>query len=119
MTKVTGLDHIAFAVPDLKQQVERFVREFGMEASSQSDRYAVVTDPVSGFKIELNQSDEGEARFRHLGFTTDDVDVAHDSLVDAGMEATEAPHRRDFARMYTSFLKEESGLEVQLVKYDE
>ena len=34
------------------------------------------------------------------------------------METSEAPHRRDFARMYTSFLKQPGGLEVQLVKYD-
>ena len=31
----------------------------------------------------------------------------------------EAPHRRAFARMYTSFLKQQGGLEVQLVKYDD
>jgi hypothetical protein len=42
----------------------------------------------------------------------------HESLVKAGMESSEAPHRRDFARMYTSFLKQPGGLEVQLVKYD-
>ena len=28
------------------------------------------------------------------------------------------PIERDFARMYTSFLKQPGGLEVQLVKYD-
>jgi hypothetical protein len=46
------------------------------------------------------------------------VDGAHESLVKAGMESTEAPHRRHYARMYTSFLKQPGGLEVQLVKYD-
>ena len=56
--------------------------------------------------------------FRHFGFRADDVDGAHDSLVEAGMETSEAPHRRDFAGMYTSFLKQPGGLEVQLVKYD-
>ena len=35
------------------------------------------------------------------------------------MESSEAPHRRDFAGMYTSYLKQPGGLEVQLVKYDE
>jgi hypothetical protein len=34
------------------------------------------------------------------------------------MEASTAPHRRDFARMYTSFLKQPDGFEIQLVKYD-
>jgi hypothetical protein len=34
------------------------------------------------------------------------------------MEVSEAPHRRGFAHMHTSFLKQPGGLEVQLVKYD-
>jgi hypothetical protein len=46
------------------------------------------------------------------------VEGAHESLGKAGMESSEAPHRRDFARMSTSFLKQPGGLEVQLVKYD-
>jgi hypothetical protein len=46
------------------------------------------------------------------------LDQAHATLVGEGMSATHAPHRRDFARMYTSFLQQPDGLEVQLVKYD-
>jgi hypothetical protein len=34
------------------------------------------------------------------------------------MATVDAPHRRDFARMYTSYLEQHGGLEVQLVKYD-
>jgi hypothetical protein len=34
------------------------------------------------------------------------------------MAVSEAPHRRHFARMYTSFLKQPDGVEVQLIKYD-
>jgi hypothetical protein len=34
------------------------------------------------------------------------------------MAEVEAPRRRDFARMRTSFLREANGLEFQLVKYD-
>ena len=56
--------------------------------------------------------------FRHFGFRADDVDGDHERLVEAGMETSEPPQRRDFARMYTSFLKQQGGLEVQLVKYD-
>ena len=55
---------------------------------------------------------------RHLGFRADDVDTAHADLVAAGMESSKDPHRQDFARMYTSFLKQSGGVEVQLVKYD-
>ena len=118
MTTTPAFDHIALTVPDLDEQVERLTGAFGMVVQSRSERYALVADPASGFKIELSRSDDSEVHFRHLGFRTDDVDGAHESLVDAGMQSSEAPHRRDFARMYTSFLKQPGGLEVQLVKYD-
>ena len=118
MSTTPAFDHIAFAVPDLDQQVERLAGDFGMVVESRSERFAIVADPASGLKFELSRSDDPEVRFRHLGFRADDVDGAHGNLIEAGMESSEAPHRRDFARMYTSFLKQPGGLEVQLVKYD-
>ena len=118
MTNSPALDHIALTVPDLDAQVERLQHAFGMVVQSRSDRYALVADPASGFKIELSRSEDFEVHFRHLGFRTDDVDTSHEDLLGAGMETSEAPHRRDFARMYTSFLKDPGGVEVQLVKYD-
>jgi hypothetical protein len=57
-------------------------------------------------------------QFRHFGFRSDDVDRAHEHLVDTGMETTEEPHRRDFAGMYTSFLHQQGCADVQLVMYD-
>ena len=59
--------------------------------------------------------------FRHLGFRAEDVNGAHDSLLEAGHgeQSSRPPPDADFARMYTSFLKQRGGLEVQLVKYDE
>jgi hypothetical protein len=98
MKNVGRLDHIAFAVPSVAD-------------------HALVADPHSGFKIELNQ-EPGEARFRHIGFLSDDVDGGHSELLANGVESTEAPHRREFARMRTAFLKETNGLEYQLVDYD-
>ena len=89
-----------------------------MVVESRLDFFAVLADPTTGLKLELSRSDDSEVHFRHLGFCADDVDSAHDGLVEAGMETSEAPHRRDFARMYTSFLTQPGGLEVQLVKYD-
>lgn len=74
---------------------------------------------MSGLRIELGRSDDSEVHFRHLGFRAEDVDGAHESLVPAGMDSREAPHRRDFVRMYTSYLTQRGGLEVQLVKYDD
>ena len=118
MATISGFDHIALAVPDLDAQVERFTTMMGMVVQSRSERFALVADPVSGFKIELSLSDDRSAHLRHLGFRCDDVDTGHNELVDAGMTSSEAPHRREFAHMYTAFLREPSGLEVQLVQYD-
>lgn len=118
MKKTPTLDHIALTVPNLDALVERLTGAFGMVAEVRSEHFALVADPASGLKLELGRSGDGEVHFRHLGFRADDVDKAHETLVDAGMEVSEPPHRRDFARMYTSFLKQPDGLEVQLVKYD-
>jgi catechol 2,3-dioxygenase-like lactoylglutathione lyase family enzyme len=113
-----GIDHIALTVPDLDAQIDRLTNELGMVVESRMDLFAIVSDPVTGLKLELGRSDDGEVHFRHFGFRADDVDSTHQHLVDAGMASSEAPHRRDFARMYTSFLKQDGGVEVQLVKYD-
>jgi len=119
MADISGFDHIALAVPNLDEQVERFTATMGMVLQGRSERYALVADPHSGFKIELSLSADAETHFRHLGFRTSDVDAGYQTLVDSGLTSTEAPHRRDFAKMYTAFLKDDSGLEVQLVKYDQ
>ena len=118
MKTTPAFDHFALTVPNLDEQVERLTGAFGMVLESRSEGFALVADPASGLKLELSRSGDGEVHFRHLGFRADDVDSAHETLVAAGMEGAEAPHRRDFARMYTSFLKQPGGLEIQLVKYD-
>ena len=118
MQKTPTLDHIALTVPNFDELVERLTVDFGMVVESRAGNFAVVSDPASGLKLELGKSGDAGIHFRHLGFRADDVDCAHESLVEAGMQASAAPHRRDFARMYTSFLKQSDGLEVQLVKYD-
>ncbi len=118
MTAAPAFDHIALTVPNLNEQVERLTTAFGMEAQFRSDQFALIVDPRSGFKFELSGSDDGEVHLRHLGFRADDVDTAHADLVAGGMEPVGPPHRQDFARMYTSYLRQPGGVEVQLVKYD-
>ena len=118
MTETPLFDHMALTVPDLDQQVERLTTAFGMTAQFRSDHFAVVVDRASGFKLELSKSDDGEVHLRHLGFRADDVDATHARLIAAGMETRQEPHRQDFAHMYTSFLQQPGGVEVQLVKYD-
>jgi hypothetical protein len=112
------LDHIAFTVPDLDALIDRLATDFGMIIESRSGQFAILADPGSGLKMELGRSRDADVHFRHFGFRTDDVDKVHEALTEGGMEASTAPHRRDFARMYTSFLKQPDGFEIQLVKYD-
>ncbi len=118
MTTTPAFDHIALTVPDLDEQVERLNGDLGMVVQTRFEGFAVVVDPGSGVKLELSKSEDGEVHLRHLGFRADDVDAAHTSLVAAGMDTARAPHRQDFASMYTSYLQQPGGVEVQLVKYD-
>ena len=118
MTTFPALDHIALTVPDLTNQVDRLTQDLGMDVRMRSEHFAVLVDPRSDFKLELSASDDGEVHVRHLGFRTDDVDSAHANLAAAGMETRQSPHRQDFAAMYTSYLTQSGGVEIQLVKYD-
>ena len=114
-----GIDHIALTVPDLDAQVDRLTSAFGMVVEGRTEHFAVVADPASGLKIELGRSADADVHFRHVGFRADDVDADHAGLVAAGMTTSQAPHHRDVAGMYTSFLTQIGGMEVQLVRYDD
>src|SRR5689334_4266296 len=105
MTKQPTFDHIALMVPNLPEVVERLSGAFGMTVEMNAGRFALVADPTTGLKFELGASPDGQVHFRHFGFSTDDLAGAHETLVGEGMEVSEAPHRRDFAKMQTSFLK--------------
>ncbi len=118
MNTTPTFDHIALTVPNLDAQVERLHRDFGMEVRQRVEGFAVVADPTTGLTFELARSVDSDVHFRHLGFRTDDVDATHAMLLDADMQVVHPPHRREFARMYTSFLTQPGCLEVQLVKYD-
>ena len=118
MQKTPSLDHIALNVPNLAELVDRLTGDFGMVVQTRSEHFALLADPASGLKLELGRSGDAQVHFRHLGFRTDDLPGAHASLVDGGMAVEQPPHRRDFARMHTSFLKTAGGFEIQLVKYD-
>ena len=118
MTTFPAFDHIALTVPDLANQVERLSHDLGLEVRMRSEHFAVLVDPRTDVKLELSRSDDDEVHLRHLGFRTDDVDSAHASLVAAGMQTRAAPQRQDFAAMYTSYLTQAGGAEIQLVNYD-
>ena len=107
-----GIDHIALNVPDLDLQIERLTTVMGLVVEHRFGDFALISDPTNGLKLELGRSEDDQVHFRHLGFRADDVDSAHQHLVDTGMETTEEPHRRDFAAMYTSFLHQQGCVDV-------
>ena len=118
MPAAPAFDHIALKVPSLDAQIDRLVDDLGMVVQVRMDGFAVLSDPGTGLKLELSASEDADVHLRHFGFRADDVDASHEQLVAAGMEANEAPHRQDYAAMYTSFLGQPGIVEVQLVKYD-
>lgn len=113
-----GIDHIALNVPDLDAQIDRLTTATGLVVEHRVGDFALISDPVTGLKLELGRSEDDQVQFRHFGFRTDDVDRDHQHLVDTGMETTEPPHRRDFAAMYTAFLHQQGCADIQLVTYD-
>jgi len=113
-----AFDHLAVKVPNLDEQVDRLVNHLGMAVQLRMEGFAVVIDPATGIKLELSASEDGDVHLRHFGFRADDVDDSHEHLLAVGMETSQAPHRQDYAGMYTSFLTEPGTVEVQLVKYD-
>jgi hypothetical protein len=118
VTATPVFDHIALSVPNLDEQVDRLHHDFDMVVQMRTEFFAVVVDPGSGLKFELSRSDDDDVHVRHLGFRVDDVDEAHADLVTAGMKSAQAPHPQDFAGMYTSYLQQAGGVEVQLLRYD-
>jgi hypothetical protein len=118
MKTIPAFDHIALNTPDLDALVERLIGDFGMQVEARFADFALLACPVTGLKLELGRSKDDAVHFRHFGFRTPDLDGAHETLAAGGMAVSEPPHRRDFARMRTSFLKQPDGFEVQLVTYD-
>jgi catechol 2,3-dioxygenase-like lactoylglutathione lyase family enzyme len=113
-----GIDHIALTVPDLDAQVDRLARNFGMVVEHRFDGFALVTDPGTGLKLELGQSEDSRVHFRHFGFRTDNVDHTHHDLVGTGVETSEAP-TAGLRRHVHVIPHTARWVEVHLVKYDE
>jgi len=85
---ITGLDHIAIAVPDLKKAIARFAEDFGISLKGMEDVEDAKTTtaffPISGTQIELVHPLNGEGPVQtyldrkggglhHICFKTDDV----------------------------------------------
>ncbi len=87
---ITGLDHIAIAVPDLQKAIERFAEDFGLNLKGQEDVPEAKTSAafldVEKTSIELIHPLNGEGPVQkylekkgggihHLCFRSDDIDA--------------------------------------------
>ena len=112
--RIGYLDHISLAVPDVLAQVDLFTNVMGMHAERRSEEFGLVTDPQSGFKIEITRAEQGQTKLLHLGFQVRNVDAAFNTLSTAGLETVHAPHRRERAHIRTAFVRDAAGLEIQV-----
>ncbi|KZZ56225.1 VOC family protein, partial [Oleiphilus sp. HI0123] len=87
---ITGLDHIAIAVPDLQKAIERFAEDFGLNLKGQEDVPEAKTSAafldVEKTSIELIHPLNGEGPVQkylekkgggihHLCFRSDDIEA--------------------------------------------
>jgi methylmalonyl-CoA/ethylmalonyl-CoA epimerase len=85
---ITGLDHIAIAVPDFEKAIQRFLEDFGIPLAGTEDVLSAKTRtaffPISGTKIELIHplSEESPVQkfldkrgggLHHICFATNDI----------------------------------------------
>lgn len=86
---ITGLDHIAIAVPDLTKAIERFAEDFGLNLKGQEDVPEAKTSaaffPIKNSNIELVHPLNGEGPVQkyldkkgggihHLCFASDNIE---------------------------------------------
>ena len=96
---IIGLDHIAIAVPDFDEAIERFLLDFGLNFKGVEDVVSAKTKtaffPIEGTKIELIHPLNGEGPVKkylekrggglhHICFKTDDVISDMNRLKDKG-----------------------------------
>ena len=104
---ITGLDHIAIAVPDLEKAIKRFMEDFGLPYKGQEDVASAKTStaffPLPETSIELVHPLNGEGPIagyldkkggglHHLCFRSDDIEADVARLKEKGYQfLSEAP----------------------------
>jgi len=96
---IVGLDHIAIAVPDFTEAIERFLIDFGLNYDGVEDVVPAKTKtaffPIKGTKIELIHPLDGEGPVQkyldkrggglhHICFETNDIEDDMSRLQEKG-----------------------------------
>ena len=118
------IDHFALSVADFDQSIELFTTKLGMVVRrhgkhfASGNRIVMLADPTSGLKIELVERPDQPTELSHVAFRVEDVAAAHEALLAEGLNSVRGPHHLDAAKADTALLRDASGMEVQIVRYD-
>jgi catechol 2,3-dioxygenase-like lactoylglutathione lyase family enzyme len=118
------IDHLALSVTDFDQSIELFTGKLGMVVRRHGKHFAsgkrivMLADPKSGFKIELVERPDQPTELSHVAFRVEDVAAAHEALLAQGLESVRGPHHLDAAKADTALVRDASGMEVQIVRYE-
>ena len=124
MTDDLVLDHIALGAHDFAGRCDFFVKTLGFELRRVGKRFstgtqiAMLFDVAGQAKVELIETQPHEsAGLLHLAFRVDDVDAAYVALQARGLAAVREPHDLGAAKARTALLRDESGLDIQIIQY--
>jgi len=100
---IKALDHIAIAVPDMKEAIHRFCEDMGLTLEGTEDVVSAQTTtaflPIPGTRIELVHPLDGQGAIQkhlekrggglhHICFETDDIEADVDRLRSLGYRFT-------------------------------
>ena len=119
------MDHVAVTVPDMDRARRLFEGPLNMELRRTGTRratggdIAIVSDG-SGMKVELVSESATGGDLLHLAFLVDDVDSVSEMLT-ASHDCSVLRPKLWLAAAKADFctLRHDSGLEIQLVRYDD
>jgi catechol 2,3-dioxygenase-like lactoylglutathione lyase family enzyme len=124
MNELRELDHIALGVHDFGGRCNFFVKTLGFEVRRVGKRFstgtqiAMLVDATKHAKLELIEIQPHESTgLLHLAFRVDDVAAAYVSLQSQGLEGIREPHDLGAAKARTALLRDETGLEIQIIQY--
>ncbi|MFI5265816.1 MAG: VOC family protein [Chloroflexota bacterium] len=124
MAAIDRIDHFALAVSDFDERIDFFTNTMGMTVRRHGKHFAsggrivMLADPKSGFKIELVERPGKDTELTHVAFRVEDVPAAHEQLLAEGLQSIRGPHHLDAAKADTALLKDASGMEIQIVRYE-
>jgi len=121
---LSEIDHVALGVQDLDERIAFMTGVLGMKLGrlgthlGSGGRIAFISDPKTGFKFELIETPDRKTGFMHVAYRAEDVPAEHDRLVAEGLQSLKAPFRLEPAKAVTALLKDQSGMELQVICYD-